>query len=357
MASMSADPVKTCSIAFDAPDFDESAFAATVAARYRTDHYVETVSSNDFGLVERLAGLYDEPYADSSAMPTYRVCELARKRVTVALSGDGGDETFGGYRRYRLHLGEEALRRRLPLALRRAIFGPLGRVFPKLDWAPRPLRAKTTLQALARDPVQAYFHSVSLLRGEERSALYSDAFRRSLGGYDAYEVFRGHARTAPTDQPLALIQYLDYKTYLPGDINTKVDRASMAHSLEVREPLMDHELVEWTAGLPESLKIRGGEGKFLLKRAMEPALPHDVLYRPKMGFAVPLAKWLRGPLRPRVEASLTSGALHDLGILDARRERQLVDEHLSGRRDWSASIWAIACLDAFFRHTARSAEG
>src|SRR5690606_24835063 len=163
-------------------EFDESSYAAMVAQRYRTDHQVETVGSDDFGLIDKLVDLYDEPFADSSALPTYRVCELARKRVTVALSGDGGDETFGGYRRYKLHLREEQFRSALPLSLRKAIFGPLGALYPKLDWAPRPLRGKTTFQALARDPVQAYFHSVSILRDDERQALYSPEFKRRLGG-------------------------------------------------------------------------------------------------------------------------------------------------------------------------------
>ncbi len=344
MAGLSDSPVKTCSISFDVPEFDESRYAAMVAERYRTDHHVEQVKSDDFGLIDKLVDLYDEPFADSSALPTYRVCELARKRVTVALSGDGGDETFGGYRRYRLHLMEEQFRSAMPLSLRRIIFGPLGAIYPKLDWAPRPLRGKTTFQALARDPVQAYFHSVSVLRDDERQALYSPEFKRRLGGYNAIEVFRRHAATAPTDQPLALIQYLDYKTYLPGDINTKVDRASMAHSLEVREPLMDHLLVEWAARLPQSLKISGGEAKLVLKRALEPLLPDDVLYRSKMGFAVPLAKWFRGPLQSQINGMLEEAREDGDAIFDVERVARFGAEHVSGQRDWSAPIWALSCF-------------
>ncbi|NJD11245.1 MAG: amidotransferase 1, exosortase A system-associated, partial [Gemmatimonadetes bacterium] len=347
MAASSREAVKTCSIAFDVAAYDESRYAALVAERYGTDHYVEQVRSDDFSLIDRLVNLYDEPFADSSALPTYRVCELARKRVTVALSGDGGDETFGGYRRYRLHLMEERLRAMLPLGARRALFGPLGALYPKLDWMPRVFRGKTTFQALARDAVQAYFHTVSVLRDDERARLYSPEFKRRLGGYSGLEVLREHARTAPTDQPLALIQYLDYKTYLPGDINTKVDRASMAHSLEVREPLMDHPLVEWAARLPQSLKIGSGESKLVLKRATEPWLPHDVLYREKMGFAVPLANWFRGPLKSRVEATVTGERLMDCGLFSPDRLRQMAQEHGSGRRDWSAGLWALQCFDGF----------
>ena len=160
------------------------------------------------------------------------------------------------------------------------------------------LRAKTTFEALARDSVEAYFHCVSILRdADARAPVQPRASSASSAATTRVEVFRRHAARADTDDPLALIQYLDLKTYLVGDINTKVDRASMAHSLEVREPLMDHPLVEWLATLPSSLKLRGSEGKYLLKKAMEPHLPHDILYRPKMGFAVPLARWFRGPLR------------------------------------------------------------
>lgn len=351
MARVSEGAVNTCSIAFDDPAYNESAFAQMVADRYRTAHHVETVSSDDFGLVDTLARLYDEPYADSSAIPTYRVSELARKRVTVALSGDGGDETFGGYRRYRLHMMEERMRAALPEGVRRPIFGMLGRVYPKADWAPRVLRAKTTFQGMARTSVEAYFHSMSQLRQPTRSELYSARFKSELGGYSAQQVFERHAARAGTDDPLALIQYIDLKTYLVGDINTKVDRASMAHSLEVREPLMDHPLVEWAATLPSHFKLQGSNGKAFFKKALEPRLPEDVLYRPKMGFAVPLARWFRGPLRQRMRSALLEGPMLDTGWFNAAVVRRLVEQHESGRNDHSTPLWTLLMFDAFLRNT------
>jgi asparagine synthase (glutamine-hydrolysing) len=350
MAGLSPEPVNTCSIAFADPAYDEAEFARKVADRYRTNHHVETVESDDFDLIDTLARLYDEPYADSSAIPTYRVCQLARRHVTVALSGDGGDESFGGYRRYRLHLMEERLRGMLPLALRQPMFGTLGRMYPKADWAPRMFRAKTTFEGLSRSSVDAYFHSVSILRSPMRDRLFSNHFKRQIAGYNAVEVFRRHAAKAGTDDPLALIQYLDLKTYLVGDINTKVDRASMAHSLEVREPLMDHPMVEWLATLPRDLKIRGNEGKYLFKKSMESQLPHEILYRPKMGFSVPLARWFRGPLRARVRESVLGPRMLDTGWFNEPYLRQLVDAHQSGKNDYSASLWTLLMFDAFLRN-------
>jgi asparagine synthase (glutamine-hydrolysing) len=350
MASLSDGPVNTCSIAFDDPKFNESEFAQMVADRYRTNHRVETVKSDDFDLIDTLARLYDEPYADSSAIPTYRVCQLARKHVTVALSGDGGDETFGGYRRYRLHLMEERMRSALPAGLRQPLFGLLGRVYPKADWAPRVLRAKTTFEGMARTSVEAYFHSVSTLRGPMRARLFSDSLKRELAGYSAQEVFDHHAGRAGTDDPLALIQYLDLKTYLVGDINTKVDRASMAHSLEVREPLMDHKLIEWLATLPSSMKVRGQEGKFLLKKAMEPQLPSVVLYRPKMGFSVPLARWFRGPLKQRVRDAVLGDRLTSTGWFNRSCLQHMVEAHQSGVSDYSAPLWTLLMFEAFLRN-------
>jgi asparagine synthase (glutamine-hydrolysing) len=350
MAGLSEGPVNTCSIAFDDPKFNESEFAQMVASRYATNHRVEMVQSDDFDLIDTLARLYDEPYADSSAIPTYRVCQLARKHVTVALSGDGGDETFGGYRRYRLHLMEERLRSALPASIRQPLFGLLGRVYPKADWAPRVFRAKTTFEGMARSPVEAYFHSVSILRGPMRERLFSAALKRELSGYDALEVFERHARHAGTDDPLALIQYLDLKTYLVGDINTKVDRASMAHSLEVREPLMDHPLIEWLATLPSTMKVRGQEGKFLFKKAMEPMLPADVLYRPKMGFSVPLARWFRGPLKTRVREAVLGDRLASTGWFERGYLQHLVDAHQAGTSDYSAPLWTLVMFEAFLRN-------
>jgi asparagine synthase (glutamine-hydrolysing) len=268
----------------------------------------------------------------------------------VALSGDGGDETFGGYRRYRLHLMEERMRSALPAGIRQPLFGLLGRVYPKADWAPRALRAKTTFEGMGRSSVQAYFHSVSILRGPMREQLFSSAFKRERAGYEAQQVFDFHAARADTDDPLALIQYLDLKTYLVGDINTKVDRASMAHSLEVREPLMDHQLVEWLATLPSSLKVRGQEGKFLLKKALEPQLPTEVLYRPKMGFAVPLARWFRGPLRQRVREAILGPRLAETGWFDRDYLNHLIDAHQSGARDYSAPLWTLLMFEAFLRN-------
>ncbi len=356
MAGISPEPVNTCSIAFSNPAFNEAEFAQTVARRYATRHHVETVESDDFGLIDELARLYDEPYADSSAIPTYRVCQLARKHVTVALSGDGGDESFGGYRRYRLHVMEERMRAALPQAVRGPLFGALGRLYPKADWAPRMFRAKTTFEGLARDSVEAYFHSVSILRSPMRAQLFSERFTKELAGYDALEVFRRHAARADTDDPLALVQYLDLQTYLVGDINTKVDRASMAHSLEVREPLMDHPLVEWLANLPSSLKIGNGETKMLLKKAMEPYLPHEVLYRPKMGFAVPLADWFRGPLKQRMREAVLGDRIASTGWFNGAYLSHLVDTHVRGDRDYSAPLWTLLMFDAFLRNTLDGAQ-
>ena len=350
MAGASADPVNTCSISFSDPAYDESRYAQQVADRYRTRHFVDTVGSDDFDLIDVLARTYDEPYADSSALPTYRVCQLARRHVTVALSGDGGDENFAGYRRYRLHAMEERLRNVMPIAVRRPTFGMLGHVYPKADWAPRIFRAKSTFQALARTSVDAYFHSVSILRDDMRDQLYSNAFKARLGGYSAAEVFRRHGRRAGTDDPVALVQYLDLKTYLVGDINTKVDRASMAHSLEVREPLMDHPLVEWLASLPTSLKVRGQEGKHLLKSAMAPYLPDELMYRPKMGFSVPLERWFRGPLRQRLDEAILGPRLAATGVFNAHYLKRIVDAHTSGRRDYSAPLWTLLMFDAFLRN-------
>jgi asparagine synthase (glutamine-hydrolysing) len=226
----------------------------------------------------------------------------------------------------------------------------LSRLYPKADWAPRFLRARATLEAMARDTVDGYFHSVSTLGDPLRRRLFSPGFRRQLQGYEAAEVLRGHARGAPVDHPLSLVQYLDLKTWLPGDILTKVDRASMAHALEVRVPLLDHPLVEWLASLPPTFKLQGREGKYLFKKALEPYLPADTLYRPKMGFSVPLAAWFRGPLKERVRHAVLGAGLADSGIFDRSFLQRLVDQHQSGVRDHSVPLWSLLMFEAFQRN-------
>jgi asparagine synthase (glutamine-hydrolysing) len=352
MASLQSDPVDTCSISFGDPRYNESPYAAAVAKQFGTRHHVDQVESDDFSLLDTLVAAYDEPFADSSAMPTYRVCQLARQHVTVALSGDAGDENFAGYRRHRWHMEEERLRRFLPQAIRGPLFGLAGALYPKLDWAPQFLRAKTTLESLARSSMAAYFHSVSVMPDRVRQPLYSSAFRSELGGYRALEVFQRHAAQAPADDALSFIQYLDLKTYLPGDILVKVDRASMQHGLEVRVPLLDHTLVEWIAGLPSALKLHRGEGKYVFKKSLEGTLTDETLYRPKMGFAVPLDRWFRGPLRSRIEGLARSEALDGLGVFATEQVGKLATQHLSGRRDHTAALWSLLMLEGFARKEA-----
>jgi asparagine synthase (glutamine-hydrolysing) len=350
MSSLSEKPVNTCSISFDDKAYDESRYAQLVAERFHTNHFSRVVAADDFDLLDRLVTFYDEPFADSSALPTYRVCSLARERVTVALSGDGGDEIFAGYRRYYWHQHEDRVRSLLPRFLRAPIFGLAGAIYPKMDWAPRVLRAKTTLQNLARDTAAAYFNSVSVVPEIVRRRLFSAPMRRELQGYEPIELLRQHMARAQTDDCLAQVQYADLKTYLPGDILTKVDRASMAKSLEVRVPLLDHDLVQWLATIPSSAKLRGSEGKYLFKKALEAHLPHDVLYRRKMGFAVPLMAWFRGPLRDRVRAIVTAGRLVESGMFEMSYLGKLVDEHQSGAFDHSSPLWSLMMFESFLRN-------
>jgi asparagine synthase (glutamine-hydrolysing) len=346
MSGIDPRPVETCSIGFDVPGYDESAHAAEVARRYATNHRNRVVDSTDFSLVDRLVEAFDEPFADASALPTFRVCELARERVTVALSGDGADEVLAGYRRYRMHAAEDRVRRLLPGGVRAGLFGPLGRHFPKLDWAPRPFRAKTTFEALSRDAASAYFNSVAVTPNRVRDSLFSADFRRELGGYRADALYIDTIRAAPADDALGAAQYADVKHWLPGDILTKVDRTSMAVSLEAREPLLDHELVEWCAGLPASMKLRGGEGKWLLKKAMEPFLPKPILYRPKMGFVVPVAEWLRGDLGSEIDGG---GAWCAPGFV-----AEALAAHRSGRAEHGRLLWQVLMLDRSLKRLQRS---
>jgi asparagine synthase (glutamine-hydrolysing) len=349
MARLKAEPVRTFSIAFGPRGWDESAYAAAIADLYHTDHYVREIDPNSFDLVDRLAGIYDEPFGDNSAVPTFRICAVARERVTVVLSGDGGDEVFAGYRRYRWHCAEGRVRWWLPQCVRAPVFGVLGRLYPKADRLPRPFRAKTTLQELARDAAGAYFSSVSLCGEELRGRLLSPALRRELQGYSAIDLLRWHMARSGSEHALSQVQYADLKTSLPGGILVKVDRASMANSLEVRVPLLDHTLVEWAARVPPALKLRKGEGKYVFKKALEPYIPHEVLYRPKQGFDVPLANWFRGPLRQRLCDTVLGPTLRETGLFDMRFVAALAAQHQSGVYDRSAALWTLSMFEAFLR--------
>jgi len=350
MAEMSGSPVKTCSIGFAEAGLDESAYARQVANRFATDHHARAVSPDDFGAIGQLAAMFDEPFADASALPTWRVCQLARETVTVALSGDGADEALAGYRRQRFHRHEDRLRQLLPQGLRAPLFGGLGAIWPKADWAPRPLRAKTTLLALSEPADAAYARALAVTTPDQRDRLYSPEFQRLRRDYRAEQPLLETMAHAPARSALDRAQYADLTFWLPGDILTKVDRTSMAVSLEAREPLLDHRLVEFAARLPEGLRIRGTQGKWLMKQAMRRYLPEDILMRPKQGFVTPIAQWLRGPLAPAARAIAGSTTLARTGWLDPAAVAGMAEAHIAGRSDHSRLLWQLLMLDRSLTH-------
>lgn len=345
MAAESRSAVSTCTIGFDEVGHDERRHAALVAERFATAHRERVVAAEDFGLIDTLVGAFDEPFADASALATYQVCALAREKVTVALSGDGADEALAGYRRYKFQAAEERVRALLPAGFRRGVIGPLGRAYPKADWAPRFLRAKATLLGLAADGGAAYARAVGVTSPEWRARLFTDAARRALGGHRAEQRYIDTMRDAPAREPLDRAQYADFKHWLPGDILTKVDRTSMAVGLEAREPLLDYRLVEFAATLPVAMRLRGGEGKWLMKKALEPFLPRDILYRPKMGFVTPVSAWFRGPLADQAAALARAPALGGTGWFDMTAIATLAADHRAGRADHGRTLWQLLMLD------------
>jgi asparagine synthase (glutamine-hydrolysing) len=350
MAQASRQPVKTCSIGFDVAALDETSYADEVARLFGTDHHARTVSADQFADIGALAAIFDEPFADASALPTWRVSRLARETVTVALSGDGADEAFAGYRRQVFHAHEERARRWLPQGLRKSVLGGLGEVYPKADWAPRSLRLKTTLLSLAGTGAEGYARALSVTPPELRQALYTQDFANSLGGYQAEAPLIRLMDDAPARSGLDRAQYADLAFWLPGDILTKVDRTSMAASLEAREPLLDHRLVEFAATLPEGLRVHGMQGKYLLKKAMRRYLPEKILYRPKQGFVTPIAEWLRGPLASEARAIATSAALARTGWFRPSFVSAAAEAHIAGKSDHSRLLWQLLMLDRSLRH-------
>jgi asparagine synthase (glutamine-hydrolysing) len=345
MAEASKAAVKTCTIGFDEAGHDERAHAAAVAQRFATDHHAQVVRPDDFALIDTLVHHFDEPFADGSALATYQVAALARKSVTVALSGDGADEALAGYRRYKFQAAEERVRGLLPDRWRRSAFGTLGRWYPKADWAPRPMRAKATLLALASDGDEAYARSVSVTSPELRRRLLSAEARAALQGHRAEDRYVAAMRAAPARDAIDRAQYADIKIWLPGDILTKVDRTSMAVGLEAREPLLDHRLVEFCATLPAGMRLRRGEGKWLMKRSLERYLPRDILYRPKMGFVTPISAWFRGALAAEAEGLARSRTLVESGWLEMKAVARLAEDHRSGRADHGRTLWQLLMLE------------
>jgi asparagine synthase (glutamine-hydrolysing) len=348
MAQQSSTPVPTAAIGFAESEFDERAAARRVAAHFGTDHCDEVLQPSAVRVIEALTWHYDEPFGDASAVPTWYLSALTRRRVTVALSGDGGDETFGGYRRYVFDLREHRVRSLLPSRWGRALVGWIGSAYPKADYLPQTLRGKAFLSNVARTPWEAYLYSVSAFKEDEKPQLLSADAREQLGGYRTAALFEQLYTGADGTDPLSRIQHIDFQTYLPDGILTKVDRASMAHGLEVRCPLLDHQLVEFAARLPASRKIDRGRTKILLRDAVCDLLPDEVLRRPKMGFTVPLRPWLRGPLRALVDDLVLNGS-HAHGLFATDRVRSLWCQHRSGRRDRTNELWAIAMFNAWYR--------
>jgi asparagine synthase (glutamine-hydrolysing) len=342
--------INTFSIAFKESAFDESRYAGAVAERYGTRHVTQTVDADDFSLLPRLPEIYDEPFGDVSAIPTFAVCALARQSVTVALSGDGGDEALAGYRRYGIHNTEEGIRRHLPLTARRHLLGALAALYPHGSWLPRRLRARTTLKELSQDGADAYGDMVAALRADTRAQLLTPQFRQQLQGYRSENVVRDHFTVdAPLD-PLQRAQYADVMTYLPGDILVKIDRASMANSLELRAPFLDPEFFSWAFRLPVAAKLDAYGGKALLKRALTPYLPHDILYRPKQGFTIPLARWFRTELSDQILGLARSSRLGDNGVVDLQAVARMAEQHVRGTRDHSKALWLVWAFDAFLGH-------
>ena len=338
-------PVTSCSIGFDVESVDETSYARAVAKLFATDHHERIVSADQFGEIDRIAAIFDEPFADASALPTLRVCELAREHVTVALSGDGADEALAGYRRQMFQMREEQARAVMPSALRGPVFGTLGRLWPKADWAPRPLRAKTTLLALSQSGEAGYARALSILAPEQREVLYGDTLLTLRGDYRAEQPFEAVMRAAPARSGLDRAQYADLKFWLPGDILTKTDRTSMAVGLEAREPLLDHRLVEFAARLPDRERIRGTTGKWLMKHTMERYLPDDILYRQKQGFVTPLSQWFRGALADEARRVSNSSLLVDSGWFSRKALSRLADEHIGGRADHGRTLWQLLMLE------------
>jgi asparagine synthase (glutamine-hydrolysing) len=345
-ATLRTTELDTFTIGFDGAE-DETPYAAQVAALYHTRQHTERAAATDMiAGARQQARIFGEPFGDSSSVPSITVCRLARRHATVAISGDGGDEVFGGYRRYRWHQLISGVRRRIPAGLRRSAIGTLAALYPKLDRAPRFLRGKHTLTELSLDDAQGYARTVTRTHAAQRHALFSPDLRARIGGHDPHAALIATMQEAEGADPLLQAQLADLATWLPGDILTKVDRASMAASLEVRAPFLDHDLLQWGLGLPAAMKIGPDGGKHILKRALKPWLPDEILFRPKQGFASDLALTFRSEM-PRIKTLLLGEAMLQSGLFDAAAIGKLLSEHQSGARNHAQPIWLLLAFEGF----------
>ena len=338
MARHMGQPVKTFSIGFLEDSYNELKYARLAAKRFGTDHHEFFVTPEICNIVDELAWHFDEPFADSSAIPTYIVSKLAREHVTVVLSGDGGDELFAGYTRY----ATERRRRKyglLPRRFRRGLMEPLSRTLPHGAWG------RNFIHNVALDPIDRYLDNVSIFTGLNKSSLYTSDFYHGVGSYSVATRFQEYGDSVGTNALLDALLYIDSKTYLPGDILTKVDRMSMAVSLEARVPLLDHKLIDFVTRIPASLKMDGLETKTLFKRAVADLVPEEILTRPKQGFGVPIQQWINLQLRDRIRDTLTDNRFRQRGIISPAYTDVLLDEHERGRRDHSMALWSLLMLE------------
>ncbi len=347
MASCSSSPVVTNAIAFGEEKYNEAPYAKVVAELFTTNHHEYPVFPQASAIVDVLSWHYDEPFADSSAIPTYYVSKLARQNVTVSLSGDGGDENFAGYTRYVFDQRENTFRRLLPQALQSPVFSFLRGLYPRNTTGSNIFRGKAFVENLARDPVNAYLYNVSVFHDEAKPELMNTDVQKQIKGYQTLDYFRGLYQQAKAEDHLSRIQYLDIKSYMCEDILTKVDRASMAVSLEVRCPLLDHKFMEYAARIPFYKKLVSGKGKHIFKKALERHLPADILYRKKMGFAVPVAEWFRKDIKDYSKKLILNGSATER-FFNRSTVEKIWNQHQQGHVNASTRLWTIMMFNLWY---------
>ena len=335
-------PVKTFSIGFTESSFDELHYARITARHFNTEHHEFIVTPDVCKIVEEIIWHHDEPFADVSSIPTYIVSKMAREHVTVVLSGDGGDELFGGYDRYLVD-HKRAPFERIPRFLRRHLMLRASRALPRATYG------KNFLRNIAFDPDERYADSISCFDEDAKRNLLSPEVARWLEGRDSSDAFRKLLAVPHSSERLDHLLYLDSKTYLPGDILTKVDRMSMAHSIEAREPLLDHKLIEFVQTIPASLKLRGSVGKHILKSAVRGLIPDEIINRQKQGFGVPIRRWFNDELRELLYDTLTDRRTQQRGYFNQKVVEEILDEHRRGRRDNSTHLWGLLTLELWHR--------